>query len=542
MTIGGQCAGRVIATLAGVVLAGTAAAQSPLVVNPQQGATPRPLSPAPSPTLPAEPAVPVAPVPTGPAGPRIDIPTPALRLGPSEPLAPPPVARAPGELPAPSGDPLAIDPANDPILRLARAQSPVAAFRAAIAAAVARNPAFDEAQANRTEAIAARAEVKARWTPTVDLSVSSFKVIDRAFSNDPGNLLERQRPDHRTDAILRIQQSLVDFGAARARVKAGSDRILVAAAGIEDISGQIALRAIAAWYNLYGYRILVRLGEAFAASQRDVRGQIEDRIRQGVAARGDLAQVDGYIASADSQLAEFRRAEAGAAAQFTAVMGVAPPADLGRAPVPDLSGVNEAGLADSTEALPSVRAARAAASAAHNDARAVWRDLLPTVSAGIDGGRYGVFETDRDYDIRGNVTLNWRLGGGGIQRRDQAFARAEAADARARRTREDAGRDAEIAWADVAALEEARAAIEQNYIASRRARDVLAERFRVSRGTLFDVIAAESNFFSVAARYIQTVTELDTARYVLLARTGRLLPALAIDPSAWDVPRKARLP
>ncbi|MEJ8629606.1 TolC family protein [Sphingomonas sp. I4] len=114
------------------------------------------------------------------------------------------------------------------------------------------------------------------------------------------------------------------------------------------------------------------------------------------------------------------------------------------------------------------------------------------------------------------------------------MARASGADARLRRTRIDAQRDAEIALADVTALEAARTAIESNYIASRRSRDVLAERFRVARGTLFDLLSAENNYFGVAARYIQTVIELDSARYALLARTGRLLPALGLDPVTLD--------
>ena len=92
-------------------------------------------------------------------------------------------------------------------------------------------------------------------------------------------------------------------------------------------------------------------------------------------------------------------------------------------------------------------------------------------------------------------------------------------------------RDAQIAWSDIAALTAAQGAIEANYVASRRSRDVLAERFRVARGTLFDVVVADNNFFSVAARYIQATTELDTARYALLARTGRLLATLQIEPT-----------
>ena len=72
--------------------------------------------------------------------------------------------------------------------------------------------------------------------------------------------------------------------------------------------------------------------------------------------------------------------------------------------------------------------------------------------------------------------------------------------------------------------------LETSYIASRRSRDVIVERFRVARGTLFDVVAAEDNYFESATAYIQTLTELDAARYILLSRTGRLLEALEIDP------------
>ena len=508
--------------LAGATVTGGAAAQSPLVVDPQVGATPRPLA-TPAPT----------PLPTN---------APAPVIGPQAPsFRPVPVAPVPVELPAPTGDPLAIDPAADPVLRLARATTAPAAFRATIAAAVARNPAYDEALAVRAEALGARNEARARQLPVADLSFSSFKIISRQFSNDPQNLLERQRPDHRTDATARVQQLLVDFGASAYRINAANRRVEAAADGIEDAQAQLALRAVAVWYAVYDGRALVQLAQGFAANQRSLRGALELRVRQGVAAPGDLAQIDGYIASADSQLADLRRALASAEAQFEAATGSPAPADLGRAPPPDPDPVlgtasDRAYLPLSVENLPAVRAARAGAAASRKDAAALRADLIPQVSVGIDAGRYGVFETANDYDIRGSATVSWRLGGGGAQRVQQANARADGATARAARVRDEALRDARIARADVDALIDAAAALEANYIASRRARDVLTERFRVSRGQLFDVVAADSNFFTVAARYLQTVTELDTARYTLLARTGRLLPALGIDPQARRLP------
>jgi adhesin transport system outer membrane protein len=98
--------------------------------------------------------------------------------------------------------------------------------------------------------------------------------------------------------------------------------------------------------------------------------------------------------------------------------------------------------------------------------------------------------------------------------------------------REEAARDASIAWSDVRALEEQVRALEDAYVASRRSRDVLVERFIHSRGDLFDVVAAEDAYFETATAYIQALSELDAARSVLLSRTGRLLDELGIEPTA----------
>ncbi|MEA3064952.1 MAG: outer membrane protein adhesin transport system, partial [Sphingomonadales bacterium] len=81
------------------------------------------------------------------------------------------------------------------------------------------------------------------------------------------------------------------------------------------------------------------------------------------------------------------------------------------------------------------------------------------------------------------------------------------------------------------ALEEQLTALEASYLASRRSRDVLIERFINARGNLFDVVAAEDSYFETATAFIRTLAELDAARYVLLSRTGNLLDSLGIDPA-----------
>ena len=547
--LGGGVTGAIL--LAPIALAQAASAQtaSPppnsLVVDPQQGATPRPLQPQPPLSLPPpDPASPViAPAPSVteppvilPIAPTVTV-TRATPAGPSGPSDPSPFQLPEGSaqgLPMPSGDPLRIDPATDPILQIARTASSPDAFNRAIAAAVARNPALDEVNAQVDEAEAARQEARARRLPTADLSISSFRIITRAFSNDPRNVLERSRPNKRTDGLARIQQPVFDWGASGNRIRASEARLEAARADIEDAGSQVALRAVSVWYSVYGYRVLLRLSDAFLVTQRALRASVEDRVRQGAAAPADVAQVDSYIASADAQRADFKRLLVSAEAQYTAVVGVAPPADLERAPAPSLDGVVLRNLPVDTNKLPVVRAARFGVDAARRDARALKGERLPQLGASLDAGRYGIIENRRDYDVRGSLTLSMRLGGGVGARINQAEARVARAGARLRQAEIDTQRDAEIALSDVQALEEARAALESNYIASRRSRDVLAERFRVSRGTVFDLLGAQSNYFGVTARYLQSMIELDSARYVLLARTARLLPALGIDPATLE--------
>ena len=440
-------------------------------------------------------------------------------------------AQSVAPLPLPSQYPLALDLSNDPILTLGQATTDAATMRQIVSIAVARHPALTEAQATKDEADASRAETIAQQFPSVDISISNFQTLSRAFSNDPQNIIERSRSRQRTDATLGITQPLFDFGATGARIGAARERLKAATAGVDGTADQIALRSIGAWYEVFAFRALVALSATFAGNQRELRSAVQVRIDQGVSARGDIAQVDSYIGSADRRLAEFTRQLAGAEARYIELIGGPAPTDIKRAPLLMSETLSKDLAVFNSRLTAPVVAAQAQFEASKRDADGAKAGILPQISVGIDAGRYGVFETRRDYDIRARVTLRQRFFGGIEERADQAVARARAASARASRITEEAARDAAIAWSDVNALETELSALKLSYVASRQSRDVLAERFRVSRGTLFDVLASEDNLFQSAAAYIRSLTELDTARYTLLSRTGKLLEALEIAPA-----------
>lgn len=462
------------------------------------------------------------------------------RAGPVEPDAdsqrelvaepdPSPQSVPPPQLAEPTRDPLRIVLTDDPIIELINKISSPQAFTRLVEQSVIVHPSVDEATAGEDEAYAARREARSALFPTLDLGFSTRESFARNFSNDPDNVVEQARSRGRTDATFTLQQRILDFGAASIRVDAAGARLRAAGYEIDRQADQIALRAIAAWYDVFTFRALVQLGEEFARNQMSLRESILVRIDRGVSAQGDLAQIDSTIANSETQQAGFRRSLANAEARFEEIFDTPPPPGLARAPL--LGGNFASRDAARAAALmnPVVALVEAQSRAALQDARAARAETLPTVNASIEGGRFGVFETDNDYDIRGSLTLQHRFFGAGDARADGAEARADGAEARVQRVREEAVRLAAIAWTDIQALEEQLDAVEEAYITGRQSRDVLLERFRVARGTLFDVLSAENSYFSAAASYIQTITELDAAHYVLLSRTGRLLGVLGID-------------
>jgi adhesin transport system outer membrane protein len=370
-------------------------------------------------------ADPPRPVTVGPVlppatAPRVVSPLPSSRLTPL--------------LPAPTDDPLRIDVGADPILRLARTQASREEFLATIGSAVERHPGTQELEAMSAEARAIYAEAEERRLPSIDLNVSSYRVISREFSNDQQNIVERSRPSKRTDAQLTVQHTIFDFGASGSRVAAAGARLRAAAADAEAGADRIALGAVGAWYDVFAARALVAVTEGFVSNQQELRDAVEERIRSGVSAPGDTARVESYLASAQTRLARFRRLLSTAEARFAELTGTPTPAELERAPVAELPAMTKDAAALAAMGGPGARAAQAAADAARQEAKAARRDRFPQFGVGIDAGRYGVFETDKDYDIRGRVTMRQRLFGGTEARVAQADARVLQADARATRS------------------------------------------------------------------------------------------------------------
>jgi outer membrane protein, adhesin transport system len=435
-------------------------------------------------------------------------------------------------LPDPDPLPLSVKIDGDPILAIADAVADEAAFHEVIGEALKASPTLTEGRADGDAALAAKRGARSAIFPRIDLGLSVNRAIAREFSNDPDNVLERSRGSGRFDATASLEQILFDFGATQRRIDASIERVGAAEAELDRKSETIALRAIGAWYDLFAYGHLTELAEHFIGQNEKLRVDVEFRITQGVAAPVERARIDSALASARLRLAQYQREYQNARARFKELFAIDAPSRIVRAPAPELERLSDDALTARAAGSSPVRAAEALARAVRNESLAARAETGPSMTGGVDAGRFGLLEAGRrDYDVRARVTMRWRLLGPGDARADEARARAESAEARALSVKLEAEREARISWADVGALDDMLSAYRDDYVASRVTRDAVTERFRVARGTLFDALDAEDRLFSAAANYIRGLSERDAATFVALARSGDLLRVLNIDPA-----------
>jgi adhesin transport system outer membrane protein len=440
-------------------------------------------------------------------------------------------APAPAQLvlPAPLEDPRAIDFAADPVLRFVATGAAADDFRLRIAAAVARHPAQAEAAAGTDLAQAQRSEARAALFPMLSASVVGSRSLARDFV-DSSAAVERLLPRGRTDASLGADQLLFDFGATGGRIASASARLRAAAADADRSAADTALAAVMAWYQVVGLTAMTELADALVERHRAIVADTGARVAAGLGAGSDMARAEAGLADAIGAASSSARSLAAARARYREVFGSEAQAHPMR-PGGDVTVLASADLAiQQSRATPEVVTAEARVAAAAADARAVRGEALPRLAAGVSATRFNVFEPGPNHDVRATVTLRQTLSTGGAEaaRRGAAMARVRAAGASADRIRAEAARDAEAAFADAAILAPAVAALADAYRANRRNRDITAEQFRLSRGSLIDLLRTEADYFAAARALVAGSIERDLAGYTLLARTGRLLGHFAI--------------
>ncbi|MFZ4690035.1 MAG: TolC family protein [Polymorphobacter sp.] len=432
-------------------------------------------------------------------------------------------------LPPPGGAPQSIDFSADPLLGFLAAAAPPEVFRAGIVAAVARHPATGEADAGTDVTRAARRETRSGLFPSFNVSLLASRSLARDFEGNSA-IVEGLIPRGRTDAAIGADQLLYDFGATGGRIAGASARVRSAEADADRAATATALDAVTAWYQVLGFRTLLDLSEALVDRHRRILDDTRSRAAAGLGTGGDVARAEAGLADAIGAAARQERTLAGLRAVYREIFGKAAPERPQRPAPPRSAAPDSTAAIGMSHTVPTVVAALAIAEAARAEARAARGDRLPRLSAGVVATRYNAFDSGNNYDVRGQIVLRQAFAAGGAEaaRIAQADARARAARFAGDRITAEAERDAEAAFADARILDASLPVLGDAYRANRRSRDTMAEQFRLSRGSLIDLLRTEQEYFASAQALLQGGIERDLAQYTLMARTGELLPLLAI--------------
>ncbi|HBS31037.1 MAG TPA: hypothetical protein DEA40_04745 [Parvularcula sp.] len=398
-------------------------------------------------------------------------------------------------------------------------------FDDVIARAIERHPLL---AAEQSEAAVARAEMRAARAalyPRLSASVDADYVIDRDFGASTTNVVESLRPDGQVNAGLTASQLIFDGGGAFARIKAARARTRERDRTIEARINDLALRALSVYLDAAVQQGMAGLAAEYVARHEKLVRDMEERERLGAGARADVLRAAARLAAAKARAADIAENARTAELRYLEFFGEEPPPLA----FPDhaASGVStrEEAVALAFERDPTLAAARARTDSFRAEIGAAKGRRLPEVRANLSSVSFDVFNGAEDYDVRAGVNLNYDLFTGGG--RSAEIARAKRSADRQQHEedliRREIERDAAIAFERQATAKARLEALDAALAANREARNLVAERFRASRGTLLDLIEAENDWFEAGVRQLSGRADRDMASFALMEFTGDLL-------------------
>lgn len=399
-----------------------------------------------------------------------------------------------------------------------------------VAEAVRTHPQAQAAAERRAEAGYAVRAVQADLYPKVDAGVDLLGNWTNRTPLGGGQQKIPRQALYRPDAYVSVEQLLFDGGATFSRIAAARHRTDASVAEAEIAATAVAVRAIAAYWEVLRLRGAVELAEANVAAHAVLLERVSVRVAAGAASEGDRLRAEARTNSAHSHAFVVKGALGRATAEYAAVFGAPPLATLAWPTItPNLGNDVNRVLTRALAINPNLHARESGVEAARKDAAADQAHHWPTVSLAANARRYDVLDRDqRLYDAGAQVIVRYRLFSGGGRAAESAQSRSRLRQAELLRDLERRELESEVraAMADVTTRDLEFGASLRTAETSQQTYAVYVEQYGVGRRSLDDLLDALNEAYLAAGQLLQTRVEVDVARYALLARTGDLLGLL----------------
>lgn len=334
------------------------------------------------------------------------------------------------------------------------------------------------------------------------------------------------------------QMLLFDFGNSRLAREAAKETVLATREALRGVEQQVLLRAAAAYFNLRRQIAIQSLRENNVRLISEQLRAASDRFEVGEVTRTDVALAEARLASARSGLAAAQGAVAQARAEYAAVTGTAPGANLAAPPrTPATAATLDGALASARQRHPDIAQAQRQVTVAELNVEAAQTAVLPRLEA------TGSLSVDNDGDDASSIGLSFRgpiyQGGALSSRVRQVMAQRDAARADLLQTRRAIDQNVANAWADVQVADATVIASELQVRAATVAFRGVQEELEVGQRTTLDVLDFEQELLDARTSQVSATIDRDIAAYQLLSAMGLLsashldLGVLSYDPTAY---------
>lgn len=418
-------------------------------------------------------------------------------------------------------------------------------FLSLISEAARRHPDFGEALARVEENRGTLDEVRSVRYPQIE---AGFDTVGSLTNRTSVGGEEQRIPSQsvlRQDVVVSVSQLIFDAGSSYHRVSAVKARTGAAQAAAAEALNDVALRALAAYFDVLRYRLAARIAAENVERHEQLTGWVIRRTETGAGSRNDVLRATSRSNEAQAQVilanSELQRSEAVFFEMFgLSPVALPPPLLLPQTTLDETRAVEQAMVQNA-----SVAAAQKQVEAARDELAAERLAAYPSVTLEVNGRQFDATSfDDLRYDVGARLVVRYKLYSGGAERGRRKRATAQLWQARHRQDarRLTVERLVASSLGDIAARRERERAFSLTVAANLSARDASEALFALGRTSFMDILNVQRELFTARLQWLNAIVDLYLAQYSMAAVTGDLLPFLGLEKLARVETGLARSP
>ncbi|MFC1684087.1 TolC family outer membrane protein [Pseudomonadota bacterium] len=382
------------------------------------------------------------------------------------------------------------------------------------------------------------AQARAGYKPDINLMAGAgYEYSDnnstRAVLRQNGKSNRGEELD-RTELELTLRQMIFDGYLTKNEVERHQARVQVAAHDIHGVAQNTGLRAIEVYLELLKKQADLELARDNLDAHKRIYDQIRLRSESGVGRKADMAQIEGRVALARSNVVSAQNNVNEAEANYRRVVGSAPmalqrPTALGGV----LPQSVEEAIATGLQLHPTLKSAMADVEATQAQHRAAKFNYSPRfdVEMGISKNSDLDGVNGRNEDAYAMLRMRWNLYNGGKDkaRIEQTAHEINEASEVQNNTAREVEESVRLSWTSYEATKQQVNYLKRHVDSAKQTREAYTKQFNIGQRTLLDLLDTENEVFEANRSHNEADYTHLYAQYRILVGMGNLLETMELN-------------